>query len=246
MGNPIVLGSKKFTPGQPGVVVIDDVGVDHSHYDSISRTFAVEGRIIGATLGVIAMMIRIQECCGIRAFILFPGNGGYLMERLIEANWTTWYTTRKLGIDVSRESDVPFEIPSDVEELVVFEDLVGTGGTLRKILPRVRAQGYTGRLVAATLVWHDQAGERHDAAQAIFDQYDLVIVGQRVESDNGDIQHVRSLSTLARKANRPENLAYSVGRETAFRMVMGEVRRENPWIDRIGVDLGYRLDPPTP
>lgn len=184
--------------------------------------------------------------------VVYPGNGGWLVQRFIaladEANAPQHWK----DVDISRVSTTRVDLPDHIKRVVIVEDVVETGGTAIKLREAMEHLGVP--ITLAVLLWHDRRSLTQQALNAL-QGFDRVYVAERITSDLPMLKDVdndasaahdaRSLSTLARKRHIEKNRLYSTGREELFEETMVGCLERHPWVTELGVTLGFRKDAET-
>ncbi len=241
-GIPMKLEVYSHRPIGAPLEIVDDVVLPQAAHPIIMGAFSVDTALIDAATcaGIVWEMVKEQVELDGHVLVIYPGNGGWLVQRLLES--CGQHPRPCCGCNISRGSDEPIRFDGDPSHIVVLEDVIETGGTAVRI--RERLNGVPCGVTLAALVWHNREGETARALEA-FEGYNRVIVAERIRSTLPVPQHdVRSLSTLARKNGEPRNQVYCTPEGVArFRETMQGCLQRHPWLPRLGVDLGYRSEP---
>lgn len=223
--------------------IVDDVVLPPAAVPIIASAFSVDVAMIDAATcaGLVWEMVKEQVRLDGRVHVIYPGNGGWLVQRLLE-DACGEHPRPCCGCNISRNSDDPIVLEGNPSHIVVLEDVIETGRTAVRI--RERLNGVACGVTLAALVWHNREGETAQSLEA-FEGYERVLVAERIRSTLPAPHHdVRSLSTLARKHGDPRNQVYcATERVEQFMEVMRGCLRRHPWLPRLGVDLGYRSEP---
>ena len=242
------------------LTIIDDVGISDDAQAVIREAFThqvsfLSLRSVPAMLwGVTTKMVTPNP------LVVFPGNGGWLMQRMLEntdnyphsrprGGWDHPFLQsdiplppqKVLGADISRINTGEVAIPQEPwTRIMAMEDVVETGGTAQRLREQVTEMRCGMSL--ATAVWHDHHGKTWDVLNAL-SRYSHVLIWKRVRTtEPKPYQDIRSLSTLARKHHLPQNHVYSRGREELFVATMRGCLKRHPWLLELGNTLGYRKD----
>lgn len=223
--------------------LVDDVVLPPAAVPIITSAFSVATAMIDAATcaGLVWKMVKEYVTLDGRVLVVYPGNGGWLVQRLLEESCGE-HPRPCCGCNISRNSDDPIVLEGNPSHIVVLEDVIETGGTAVRI--RERLNGVPCGVTLAALVWHNRDGQTARTLEA-FEGFDRVLVAERIHSTLPAPHHdVRSLSTLARKSGDPRNQVYcSPHKVEQFKEVMRGCLRRHPWLPRLGVDLGYRSEP---
>lgn len=227
-------------PIKGALEVIDDVGIPKKAHPIICNAFSVETGIIAGQEASLQLWSMVRENINLdgRVLVVYPGNGGWLIQRLLRLGGED--PNPFVGVNVSRVTEHAIPISRGFSHIIVIEDVIETAGTAERI--RRQINGVDCPVTLAALLWHDRQG----TTQSVMDRlsgYDNVVVPLRIRSDlPAPVNDIRSLSTLARMANQPKNLQYSGDRVEQFLGTMNGCLQRHAWLTRLGIDLGYRLE----
>jgi len=219
--------------------IIDDLGISKVEVEKLRKVFTIPMCLVTLTnIGADIWRLLGEHTDALEQSTLFilPGNGAWLVERALKSRGID--PNPKFPVDISRDTTSDIDIDSSPDHIVVIEDVVETGNTsvmIRKMIGKVDCP-----VTLATTLWHDRAPQTKHVLDA-YDGFDNVLVGMRIRSSN-ELDDVRSLSTLARKAGIPKNQRYSLGLETSFLQEMVAVLDRHAWVHQLGISIGYRRD----
>lgn len=224
--------------GDSSLEIIDDLG-DGRHHSSVLRAFAIPTGIVDMREDALQLWDLVQQHISTEGSVVTvcPGNGAWLVQRALEFRGIRLINPHP--VDISRESTSSIEFAVPPDRVVIIEDVVETGNTARKL--REALSHVNCPVILATIYWHDRSSHTNQVRE-VFKDFDQVLVAQRIRSMRpGD--DLRSLSTIARKADMSKNQRYSPGLKQEFLAQMCAVLARHDWLHRLGVDLGYRKDP---
>lgn len=219
--------------------VIDDVGISQDDHDHLLSVFTLPAHVVSmdAMATQLWKLIQTHVADVEHALFVCPGNGAWLVEQALSRVDVRF--NQKIGVDISRGTSSEIEITGSPHHIVVIEDVVETGNTAHDLATQLAHARCP--VTFATTLWHDRDSKREHVHTA-FGRFAQVLVAEHVVSDN-EHDDVRSLSTLARKADMVKNQRYSKQREAAFLACMRDFMHRFTMLKELGVSKGYRIDP---
>jgi hypothetical protein len=219
--------------------VIDDIGIDEDDHHRLLETFSLPASVVSLDAMVVSLWQLVLQHVpeAEQALFLCPGNGAWLVEQALKRAGI--HLTNVLPIDISRSSSSAITITGNPHHIVVIEDVVETGNTAHDLAEKLAHASCP--VTFATTLWHDRDSTREQVSKA-YGRFTQVLVAERISSDH-PLDDVRSLSTLARKADMPKNQRYSAGCKEAFLGYCRQIRDRHQVIQDLGVRCGYRIDP---
>lgn len=234
----IIIGNSR--PAKAKLEVIDDVVLNAGAQPILLEAFDdaafIEAVSLAAQLwAMVKHYVHLDE----HVLIIYPGNGGWLVQRMLEEFIGT-KPKPFLGVDISRIScSCHLNTDQSYSHIVVLDDVIETGGTAKKIREQIGTVKCP--VTLASLIWYDRYHETK-ITENYLQYYDNVLIPLRIQANGAKpTPDIRSLSTLARKCENPQNHIYSPARETFIQLMKGCLER-HPWLHELGVSLGYRIE----
>lgn len=230
-----------FSDPHGSLEIIDDIIVSEEHRRQIKSATTILSDFIDLNQITKRLWFSALDNRAIiePSKIICPGNGAWLIERLLRLNNINPNRSKIIPVNISRETWTEIKIDGHPSSITVLEDVVETGETASKIAKALSSYICRKHLVCA--IWHDREYQTQEVLNS-FDFYDSVTIGLRVYSKS-ELADIRSLSTLARKTRKEvKNLKYSFGKEDLFIDAMDKVLEDHSWVNELGKTLGYRLD----